>query len=193
MPFVVKWDVVAAITGIVAVVVTVGIFLAQRPRRILEYSVTTEPLATVSESNRQHITILYDGQPVDAVYYTTIAIRNTGNEAIRPEDFVEPISISVTPGGRLLQVTAGLRGGSSEAVSTVEVQPDGKSYQGFRATYKKTLLNAGEELNFFIIHSAQVRALLNVSARVAGVKVKERSREGLTPDGFISETVRKNY
>jgi len=193
MSLAIKWDVVAGITGILALGLTFGIYLAQRTRRVLEYSITTEPLATISEgTGRNRITLLFDGQPVDAVYYTTIVIRNTGNAAIRPEDFVEPVSISTTPGGRLIQVTAKLHGGSSEPVSTSETI-DGKTFQGFRATYKQTLLNPGDELDFFVIHSAQVRALLNVNARVADAHFKERSRQGLAPDGFISDFVRKNY
>jgi hypothetical protein len=172
----VDWAMVGGVAAIAAVVialaalgVAIATYFSQRKKKRIEYEVTTTPIAAIS-TGQEHsrISILFDGKPVGSVYLSRLVIRNVGNVPIRPEDFVETISITTEPQGRLLQVEGGIEG---EAPWLIPTPNNIVTYD------HRLLLNGGEALVFSIIHSTNGFPEIRVRARVAGAEFREHQFE----------------
>src|ERR1700730_18668817 len=83
------------ILAIVALCVTVGLFLAGRRRKRLGYSVSDTRVLGVHEAvNPSRVQILFDGAPVTEVRLVIITVNNWGNEPIQVNDFERPLRFS---------------------------------------------------------------------------------------------------
>src|ERR1035441_10217871 len=86
---------VRTILAIVAVCVTVGLFLAGRRRKRLSYLLSDTRVLGIHEGvNPSRVQILFDGEPVTEVRLVIITVNNLGNEPIRLDDFERPLRFS---------------------------------------------------------------------------------------------------
>jgi len=83
---------VAVVVGIVTAVVAIWIFRKQRTRKELSYQIISDaPIASVNKGLESRVTILLDGKPVKDARQVVLKIHNTGNIAVKRDDYDEPI------------------------------------------------------------------------------------------------------
>src|ERR1019366_1622938 len=82
---------VRTILAIVAICVTVSLFLAGRRKKRLSYLLSDTLVLGVHEAvTPSRVQILFDGALVTEVHLVLITVNNWGNEAIRVDDFERP-------------------------------------------------------------------------------------------------------
>lgn len=97
------WPFVGVVCAILAVVVPVLIFFAQRKTKMLSYEVTSNTqLLGVEDEIQGKVKILYDGKEVKNVHLLTIRFTNSGNQSISKSDYERPLSIEVDANAKVL-------------------------------------------------------------------------------------------
>ncbi len=82
------WQFAGAIIGLVALIVSVVLYLFSRQRKLLAYEiVASEPLLTINEALTGAIKVIYDDKEVRDVHLLILRVSNSGNIPIRKEDF----------------------------------------------------------------------------------------------------------
>src|SRR5690242_19450337 len=92
---------VALVVGISTVFITIAIFRkqqreAQEERAVKElmYEVVSDaPIANINKAVEDRVEIRYDGRPVNDMFLLILRIMNTGNVAVKREDYAEPLEI----------------------------------------------------------------------------------------------------
>jgi hypothetical protein len=152
---------VRTILAIVAISVTVGLFLVGRRRKRLSYLLSDTRVLGVHEGvNPSRVQILFDGEPVTEVRMVIITVNNFGNEPIRVDDFERPLRFSWSEPAEILTAEV-------IEVNPETLQPTIKAGDS-EIVVDPLLLNPGDWL--------RIRTLINqggklsVDARVVGVK-----------------------
>ena len=146
------------IITIIAVFVT---FFLQIRKKTLTYTVLTySDLALVSDEGKSNIQILYKGKVVPKVQLVEIRIKNSGNLPIKPEDYIEPVSLRL-PNSRIL---------SSEVkdAHSFGAYIDTKLSNRSEIVLSKTLLNPADFFDIKILLDDGF-ADLSVVGRIVGV------------------------
>ncbi|MBN8657157.1 MAG: hypothetical protein J0M11_15590 [Anaerolineae bacterium] len=159
------WQFIGSILGLIAVIVTIVIFLLQRTKKSLAYEiVASTPLLAVSNEVKGKVQILFEGIPVQNVHLLIINIVNDGNTGITSSDFEKPITINLDENAKIL---------SAEIIKTSpeNLKPN-IIVSETSITINPLLLNAGDVISLrFLI--AQYNNVLNLEARILGVaKIK---------------------
>lgn len=80
--------VVAVLVGIVTAVVAIWVFRKQRSKKEISYQIISDaPIASISKGFEKRVTIQLDGKPVKDVRQVVIKIRNSGNAAVKRDDY----------------------------------------------------------------------------------------------------------
>jgi phosphate transport system substrate-binding protein len=83
---------VALVVGIVSAIVAIWIYHLQRKQKEITYQVISDaPVASVNEEVKDRVEIRFDGSPVKDLSILVLKVWNSGNTAIRAEDYFEPI------------------------------------------------------------------------------------------------------
>src|SRR5208283_2997382 len=94
---------VRTILAIVAICVTILLFLVGRRRKGLSYLLSDTRVLGVHEAvNPSRVQILFDGAAVTEVRLLIITLNNSGNEPIRVDDFERPLRFSWPEPARIL-------------------------------------------------------------------------------------------
>lgn len=103
------WGVViSVVTLIVSVLVSIIIYLRSKSNKRLSYSVDSlEPVVRPRPGFSSRVHISFDGMDVPDVTIVSIRFTNTGNVAIRPEDYYEPVTIEFPGAAQVLDATIG--------------------------------------------------------------------------------------
>ncbi len=88
--------IVAIFVGIATVVATVAITIwavrKQRSRKEISYQIISDAsIASINKEVKDRVKILFDGIPIEDMNLLVLKLWNSGNAAIKPEDYVEPI------------------------------------------------------------------------------------------------------
>jgi hypothetical protein len=152
---------VRTILAIVAICVTVSLFLAGRRRKRLSYSLSdTRVLGIHEEVNPSRVQILFDGEQVTEVHLVIITINNWGNEPIRADDFERPLQFSWPAPAKILTAEV-------IEVNPETLQPTIKSGVS-EIVVDPLLLNPGDLLRIrMLINQA---GKLSVDSRIIGIK-----------------------
>jgi hypothetical protein len=164
------WQFAGAIFGLVAILVSVIFFLAQRKRKSLAYEVVTNtPLLSVAEEIKGKLKILYEDKLVSKVQLVLLKLTNTGNIPILSSDFDREVSFSFGASTQIL----------SAEISDTEPKDNSDAsivINGFKVIVKPILFNSGDSIT--------VRALLGqfdgkiiVDGRIVGVKEISEKKE----------------
>ena len=152
---------VRTILAILAICVTVSLFLAGRRRKRLSYLLSDTRVLGVHEAvNPSRVQILFDGEKVTEVRMVIITVNNLGNEPIRVDDFERPLRFSWSEPAKIL------------VAEVIEVNPETLQPR-IKAGVSEIvvdplLLNPGDWLRIrTLINQA---GKLSVDARVVGVK-----------------------
>jgi hypothetical protein len=151
---------VRTLLAIVAICITVSLFLAGRRRKRLSYLLSDTRVLAIHEGvNPSRVQILFDGDPVTKVRLVIITVNNYGNEPIRVDDFERPLRFSWSAPAKILAAEVievnpeTLRPTIQAGVSEIVVDP--------------LLLNPGDWLRIRILINQAGK--LSVDARVVGV------------------------
>lgn len=87
------WTAVLVLLTALAVAVSVYVYLKTRSRRSISYRQEITEVGNIQPDAGDKVTISYDGHPVSNVFLVEVTLINSGNEAIRAEDFDEPIKL----------------------------------------------------------------------------------------------------
>ena len=97
------WQFVAVLLGLVAIFVSIFVFLKQRMHKSLSYEILSlNPLLSVKNEIKSELQILYRGKTVEQVHLIVLKIINTGNMPILSKDYEHPISLSFGEEAKIL-------------------------------------------------------------------------------------------
>lgn len=160
------WQFIGVVVALVALGVTVALYLNSRPIRRLRVDVlSNSPLVSVDTGVAKEMQILYRGRSVQTLSVILLKLANTGNQPIAPSDYSEPIRVSVS---------------SSAAIGEVVVQETRPGGIGLSPTVNNlgqvelapVLLNPGDQAVVKIL-ALNNDTTLKISARIAGVRELE--------------------
>jgi hypothetical protein len=155
------WTFIGAVLALVAIVVSVLIFYAEKQRKRLKVeTVARVPLVTLGKEGIDGLEITFEGKPLRQATVVMARISNPGNVPIRTADFESPLTFEFLSDAQLL---------SASVMATVpERMPVTTTVAGQTVVLTPHLLNPGD--------SVTVRALLSGGparftpiARVVGV------------------------
>jgi hypothetical protein len=152
------WTIVAAIAAVVAIIVSVVLYIRSRQVKALAYQASDTAL--IREEAHDLVEILYEGRPVSDVHLVTVGIANVGNVPIRREDFEGDLVIEL-PGAPTL-LDAKLTGAiPRDLTPAVSIAID-------RVTIAPLLLNPGDifELQILAAHQNADAAALSAATQV---------------------------
>jgi hypothetical protein len=155
------WQFIGAILGIIAIVVSVYLFLLQRNRKSLAYKIETETaLLTVTDELRGKLQIIYEGVPVQNVHLIILKIISDGNLPIASNDFEKPLNFSFGDEAVVL---------GAEIIKTnpITLKPKLNIMEG-KISLEPTLLNSKDTLTIKVIIS-QFGGVITPDARIVGV------------------------
>src|SRR3989304_7118459 len=79
---------------IITIIVVFVIFFLQIRKKTLTYTVLTNSgLVPVSDEGESNIHIRYKGKAIPKVRLVEIRIKNSGSLPIKPEDYIQPLSL----------------------------------------------------------------------------------------------------
>jgi hypothetical protein len=160
------WQFVATtIIGLIAIAVTIWVYVKQKKRKVLSYELRSNLLIfNVHEEFRRRVKIILDGKEIRNARMVAFRFANKGNEALTKGDFVEDLSIRC-------------RDGQILSASIVDVMPEtlsiGQNIENDnRVTYAISLLNPDES---FVVKLALTGSAekLWVAARITGGSIEQ--------------------
>jgi len=165
---------VALLVGIGTAIVAIIIFRKQRNRREITYEVLSDaPLASINKAVENRVEVRLDGSPVKDARLLVINVGNTGNVAVKREDYDEPIKF-VFKDREVI---------SSDILSTEPAELiDQKDIKTFLSLGSETV-----ELPKFLLNPKQE---ITLTVLLKGAKDKVRARARIV-DGDITELVTK--
>ena len=147
--------------AIVAIVVSIVLFRLNRKKKGLSYKVVrNDRLFKVNSSLQSRIQVIVDGQPAPNLTLVLIDIQNTGNEAIRREDFDVPCRFSFETRADVIS-TRVLESKPRDLAANIAIGD--KSI-----TLEPLLLNSGDRLSIEVLLT-DPSATVQQSGRVVGV------------------------
>jgi len=160
--------------GVFGVLVSVTIaYFARRPKR-LDYSITTNRQILVPGSYRQYshlgaLAVTFEGERLSDPRLLVFRIANSGKIEIRPDDFDQPLHLSVGLDAKV--VTAGVVG-SQPADLSVKLDKISRSI----VALDPVLLNSGDWVDIqLLIDGLALEPTVN--GRIAGATIRHRTRE----------------
>lgn len=172
---------IAVGVAVIAVFVAIGVARWQRTRKVLSFEAYTEfPLFAGGPLTKQ-IQISANGTPLRSPHLLLVTVTNTGNAAIRPEDFYDGVNITLNDADILalpVEPTPGVAVTSSiYDPQTVKVEP--------------LLLNAGEGFVCYGLVEGCPHGV-QVTTQVADGEVRDISRSSVSEslmDGALSLSI----
>ncbi len=156
--------------AILAVAVSILLFLLQRPRKELAGgTISTGELLSVASEIAKQVEVRFGDERVSNLHYLVIGLKNSGNTPILAADFDKPIEFELHGENRILSAVLQKRNPSSlEPILTVgdwtiEVQP--------------LLLNPGDYLTIRVLFTGSTPSL-QIRARIAGIPELVRINKG---------------
>ena len=154
------------IAAVVGIAISLVIYLKQRQRKDLSYSViTSTPLLTVGSEIAGRIQILFDSNPVRDVKLLVLRFANTGNVPITSKDYEHPIALNFEENVRILEAEISGKEPSDLPVSIVLEEK--------RVIIEPTLLNNDDSITLKMLLTGYNDTLI-VTGRIVGIKKIKR-------------------
>jgi hypothetical protein len=160
------WQILSALFAGLAVLAAYHIFFLERDIKSVQVVLlANSSVVGIEESVSADIDLLYRDKPIDNFSFVQVKVENDGNQTVREEDFVKPISL-VFPSEA--EIVDGDVVESSPRNIGVTV-----GWQGNIATLGPVMLNAGDRaiVKLFLINMPQGSDTDDIvlDARIAGV------------------------
>lgn len=172
------WQFVGAILALLAILISIWIYLAQRKTKVLGYKIVSE--ASVLSANDEisgKLQILFQDNPVKNVFLVVVNISNAGNIPISSKDYERDICFIFSRDVKIL------------TVEIAESQPENLGAEISIAennviTLKPLLLNSGDAITIKALIS-EYKPYLKVDGRIIGVSNIKKLAEGVEPISAI--------
>jgi hypothetical protein len=156
------WQFIGVILALIAIGVSILIYLLQRNRKSLSYEVLSDtPFLTMKEELEGKLQILYEGTSIKNAQLIVIRILNSGNMPIPANDYERPLQFVFGNRAKILsaEVTDKV---PDNLLANVTVND-----HGFEL--KPTLLNSKDSITVKVLVS-DYQEILKADARIIGVK-----------------------
>jgi len=165
-----------AVIGLLGIVVAVAIYLLQRNKKRLTYTVVTEtPMLSIDEALKGKIEIKYEKKRIQNIYLVILKIENKGNVDIASVDYEQPIVFSF-PDSEILNVEIiDVSPKNLKPIITTELS---------RFIINPILLNKKDYIVSKLLLSKYERKI-DVDARIIGVK--DVGRVNIAKENWIAE------
>lgn len=156
------WQFVGVIVGIIAIFVTLFVYVNERPHKKLRVEILSNNLLiSINTDIAKEIQVLYKDSPVESLSLILLKFENTGNEPIREIDYSEPIQIVLSEKAEIGEVTI------------QETRPSGillvpSITKKNQIELAEALLNPGDQVVLKIL-AINNDGTLNITTRIAGV------------------------
>jgi len=156
------WQFVGIILAIIAIIVTIILFLVQRKKKALEYEIISQtPILSTAEEIAGQLQILFGGEPVQGVYLFVIKLLNAGNVPIVSSDYERQVRLNFGEDARVL------------TAEVSDVEPTGLeieiTIQDSFILLNPVLLNSGDVIVVKALVS-NYKDQFTVDGRIVGVK-----------------------
>lgn len=163
------WQFVGALLALVAIGISVWVFLAQRPRkRLLIETVARVPLVTFGSKGIPNLRILFNDNPVENASVLLVRIENIGNVPILASDYEQQVTLQFEEGARVLNADIGE---TKPKHLPIDVEFSERS-----ALIARSLLNPGDTLNCRVLVENS-KGEYTAKARIVGVGELETVRK----------------
>lgn len=93
------WQLIAVIISLVGIITSIFVSLVtyrqQRTQKALTYDVISDtPIASIRKSLGNKVEVFFESKKVDELRLVIIKLWNSGNVAVSPDDYFEPISFN---------------------------------------------------------------------------------------------------
>lgn len=154
--------VIATVIALLAIIVSILIYLKQRQRKALSYKILTNtPLLGIEEKIKGKLQILFDDKPVEDVNLIEIIIINSGNIPILITGYEHPISLSFDEKTKILTSEV-FKTNPKSLKATVKIEDS-------RIIVPPVLLNSKDSIILKTLVS-QFKGKISVDGRIIGVK-----------------------
>jgi hypothetical protein len=172
------WTFVGVVCAILAVVVTIFIFFAQRKIKRLSYEITSNTqLLGVEDEIQGKVQVLCDGKEVKNVHLLTIRFLNNGNQSISSSDYERPLSIEINLDAKVL------------THEVIDEAPENLgatvALEGSKLIFSPVLMNAKDSFSIKTLIS-DFEGNPTIDGRINGVKSISKYRESQWPFLIIS-------
>jgi len=145
------WTVGATVLAAVAIAVTVYLYRKQRSRKELSFRLSGSELVSIHSEARDSIEIRYRGLEIESAHLLEVELRNSGNVAIKREDFERPVALVLGEGVEVLTM-------NTPHVKPPELDPEITAgvvgFEGsMRVQLEPLLLNPGDEVTVQVLVS----------------------------------------
>ncbi len=156
------WQFIGVLVAVIAIIVSIYIYILQKRKKDLTYCVVAKaPLLTVDEALEKKVKIYYQDTLIRDVFLLLINILNKGNEPIKRDDFVEPLTFSFGENTKILNAEI------SESIPT-KIKLNLKIIENILEVHP-VLLNAKDEFTIKLL-IAQFDGLIEPGGSICGVK-----------------------
>jgi hypothetical protein len=159
------WQFVGAVLGLAAIVLTAILYWKQRQLKELAYEIISKTsVVSVQDEVAGKIEILYEDKPVKNVNLAVIRLVNSGNVAIKPDDYMQPVSFNFGKNAKILQ---------TEVIKEVPdnlgaIYPSVLAGETGAVEINPILLNKGDEFTFKVLGTQLGK--ITVNGRIVDVK-----------------------
>jgi len=164
------WTFVGVIFAILAVLVMILIFFAQRKTKKLSYEIISNTqLLGVKDEIQGKVQLLYEGKDVKNVHLLTIRFLNNGNQPISSADYERPLSIAINQDAKIL--THEIINEEPNNIGTTVSMEDNK------LIFSPVLLNSKDSFELKALVS-DLEGQPKIDGRINGVKSIAKHNEG---------------
>ena len=100
------WQFVGAAIALLAIPFSYWLYLLQRRHKELAFGTTsTRALLSVADELSQRVVVSLDGHSVEDIHLFVLAVKNSGNTPITPDDFIRPLTVTFGSGARVISAS----------------------------------------------------------------------------------------
>jgi len=153
---------IGAVASIIAVILSVIVYLLTRKKKALSYEVLSEySLISIADEIKGNLQVLYGGNPVENVHLLLVKFLNSGNVPITTSDFERPITLQLRGESKVL------------SAERVKASPDNLrvslKVEDKVVTVEPALMNGGDFFTTKVL-IGQYSGSFDIDARIVGVK-----------------------
>lgn len=159
------WQFWGVIVGILGLLVAIIIYLLQRNKKRLTYSIlTSTPLLSVDDEIKGDIKIQYKKSFIQNIHLVVLKIENRGSTYIASSDYEQPLLFSFED-SKILSAEL-LEASPKNLKPTIQTEPS-------RMVVSPLLLNRGDYITVKLLFS-QFKNRIDADARILGIKTVEK-------------------
>lgn len=161
-------EIVSIILAVAGILTTIFVYMRERPTKSLQVMVVSNAsLVSVKDEFRGRIQIIYEGKQIRDLSLIRVQLQNTGNVPIQKQDYDEPIRLSISEQGQIINARIPEVGPKNVKMNIVTTSP-------YQIELTKSLLNPGDWVILELVCANNDEGVFNVDGRIVGVHQIEK-------------------